>query len=210
MIVGHNNRGQIKHRFKSLEEFSTFASVPLETIKKGFEKDRIFNWNNCIFYRTELNFSEDFGYPQPKNTPIEEVRKMENKLGGQDGGNYDEKGNSSHYQKQFMEFIRLQERAYGTIVAYLVCVSNIDKYNQRAGQKEGVPASKDLTKRDWYQKAANHFKLKIEAAKNLEFHLEGRNSYVFMPEEVLDLIKTENPEQKSLNYVPLSICIEKE
>lgn len=39
----------------------------------------------------------------------------EDKLGGKDGGKYDEKGNSSHYQTQFMEFVRDQERKYGTL-----------------------------------------------------------------------------------------------
>jgi hypothetical protein len=127
-----------------------------------------------------------------------------------DGGNYDIAGNSEHYQKQFMEFVRAQERLYGTIVAYLVCVANVDKYNQRAGQKAGVPAEKDLTKRDWYQKAARHFKLKIESKQAFSYNVKGRNKYVFMPEEVVDLIKSElNLKDETPDYVPLSVAIEK-
>jgi hypothetical protein len=139
-----------------------------------------------------------------------EKEKRQDALGGQDGGNYDDKGNSDHYQKQFMEFVRAQERLYGTIVAHLVCIANVDKYNQRAGVKEGVPASKDLTKRDWYQKAARHFKLKIEAHQN-GFIATNRNAYVPMAEEVKDLICLEHPFSELFNvgYVPLSEAIEK-
>jgi len=139
-----------------------------------------------------------------------EKEKRQDALGGQDGGNYDDKGNSAHYQKQFMEFVRAQERLYGTIVAHLVCIANVDKYNQRAGVKEGVPASKDLTKRDWYQKAARHFKLKIEAHQN-GFIATNRNAYVPMAEEVKDLICLEHPFSELFNvgYVPLSVAIEK-
>jgi hypothetical protein len=116
----------------------------------------------------------------------------------QDGGKYDNKGNSSHYQSQFMEFVLDQERKYGTIVAMIICQSNVDKYNQRAGLKEGVPAEKDLTKRDWYLKAFNHFKKKVEG------DTEGRNSYVPVAEEIIDLFSNAEPK-----YVPLSIAIEK-
>jgi hypothetical protein len=129
------------------------------------------------------------------------------KLGGKDGGKYDEKGNSSHYQAQFMEFVRDQERKYGTIVALLVCQSNVDKYNQRAGVKEGVPAEKDLTKRDWYFKAMLHFKKKVEGMKKGINRVEGRNNYVNLPEEVFDLLRAEI-EVKSFQYVPLSLAIE--
>jgi hypothetical protein len=73
---------------------------------------------------------------------------MKEKIKSTDGGKYDDKGNSSHYQSQFMEFIRDIERKYGTIVALLVCQSNVDKYNQRAGLKEGVSVDKDITKRN--------------------------------------------------------------
>jgi len=132
----------------------------------------------------------------------------EDKLGGKDGGKYDEKGNSSHYQTQFMEFVRDQERKYGTIVAMLVCQSNVDKYNQRAGVKGGVPAEKDLTKRDWYFKAMIHFKKKVEGYKNGISIVDNRNQYVRMPEEVIDLLKAELNLNDKSNYVPLSVAIE--
>jgi hypothetical protein len=132
-------------------------------------------------------------------------------LGGKDGGEYDEKGNSSHYQSQFMEFVRDQERKYGTIVAMIVCQSNVDKYNQRVGRKEGVPAEKDLIKRDWYFKAMTHFKKKVEAVKKGAGYLPGRNSYVPMAEEVVDLIRTDFPGELATipKYIPLSTAIEK-
>jgi hypothetical protein len=127
-----------------------------------------------------------------------------------DGGVYDEKGNSDHYQKQFMELVREQERKYGTIVAYLFCIGNVDKYAGRAGEKAGVPAEKDLAKKTWYKKAARHFKLKIEAEKNKTV-APDRNAYVSMPEEVKDLICCEQPFSELFNvgYIPLSVAIEK-
>jgi len=133
----------------------------------------------------------------------------EDKLGGKDGGVYDEKGNSSHYQSQFMEFVRDQERKYGTIIALIVCQSNVDKYNQRAGVKAGVPAEKDLAKRNWYFKAMQHFKKKVDAMKAFE-NVPGKNKYVSMPEEVIDLLKAElgGSLKDYPEYVPLSVAIE--
>jgi hypothetical protein len=115
-----------------------------------------------------------------------------------DGGNYDNSGNSEHYQIQFMEFIRAQERLYGTIVAFLVCQSNVDKYNQRAGMKEGVPSEKDLAKRDWYFSVATAFRDKI--LNNDTYR--PQNKYVELAEEVKDLIKREDIFTPS--YIPLS------
>jgi hypothetical protein len=116
-----------------------------------------------------------------------------------DGGNYDKKGNSEHYQKQFMEFIRAQERLYGTVVAFLVCQSNVDKYNQRAGMKEGVPVEKDIAKRDWYFTVAQALKDKILNRKT-EY---PQNSYVELAEEVKDLIN-KNEDLICSSYIPLS------
>jgi hypothetical protein len=175
-------------------------------------------------------FAKDFGYPQKKFMPVTssvhdsppqpisfDIRNMhieklvESRL-SEDGGKYDKKGNSSHYQSQFMEFIRDQERKYGTIVAMLVCQSNVDKYNQRAGLKEGVTADKDLTKRDWYLSAVKHFSIKINAFKaDLDNNVEGRNKYVGVPEEVIDLLRAEfgRSLEHYPEYVPLAIAIEK-
>ena len=136
--------------------------------------------------------------------------KRKDALGGEDGGNYDASGNSAHYKQQFMEFIRAQERKFGTIAAYITCISNIDKYEGRAGEKEGVPFEKDFVKKSWYKKAANHFKKKIEGYQQGFRNLPGRNTYVEMPEEILDLLKVELPQLHSIpDYVPLSEAIEK-
>jgi len=143
-----------------------------------------------------------------KNKMVQEKEKA--LADAKDGGNYDTAGNSEHYQKQFMELVREQERKYGTIVAYLFCIGNVDKYAGRAGEKAGVPAEKDLIKKSWYQKAARHFKLKIEAERNNTV-APDRNAYVNMPEEVKDLICCEQPFNELFNvgYIPLSIAIEK-
>jgi hypothetical protein len=127
-----------------------------------------------------------------------------------DGGAYDEKGNSDHYQKQFMEFVRSTERLYGTVIAYLICVGNIDKYAGRAGEKAGVPAEKDLIKKSWYTKASVHFKKKIEAERNKTV-AEDRNAFVHMPEEVVDVITADKAFKDIFHipYVTLSTAIEK-
>ena len=135
-----------------------------------------------------------------------EEKITENKLGGNDGGTYDAKGNSSHYQSQFMEYLRDQERKYGTIIAMMIAQSNVDKYNQRHGLKSDTPASKDTAKRDWYLKAAKHFKLKIIAEQQM-LTVEGKNKYVPLAEEVIDLLRTEFP-MGGKEYTPLSIAIE--
>jgi len=105
---------------------------------------------------------------------------------GNDGGKYDDKGNSSHYQDNFIEYIREQELKYGTIIAYFICLSQVDRYNQRAGLKEGVPAEKDITKKMWYHKVSKHFAQKIKRAKEGIMDTPGQNKFVGMPEEVYE------------------------
>jgi len=144
-----------------------------------------------------------------KDIPLIPIQYTKTNLRSSDGGLYDDKGNSAHYQKSFMEFIRKQERAYGTIVAYLVCVAMVDKYAERAGEKVGVDFAKDFIKKTWYSKTANHFKQKILGAKDLNLNVNDRNNYVFLAEEVIDIIKTEVKEIKAIDYVPLSVAIEK-
>jgi len=146
---------------------------------------------------------------KPNYPTFEPTESVKTGLGSSDGGLYDDKGNSDHYQKSFMEFIRKQERAYGTIVAYIVCVAMVDKYAERAGEKVGVDFNKDFIKKTWYSKTANHFKKKILGAKDLNLNVDGRNNYVFLTEEVVDVLKTEIKEIKAIDYVTLSVAIEK-
>lgn len=191
-----------KEQFDPIEKLdmpSHLDATEIEFDPKYFKMDKMYNVSDAD------KFVPDFGYPVTKEHESnfyykdpEAVKRILDKMNAEDGGKYDDKGNSSHYQSQFMEFIRDQERKYGTIVAMIVCQSNVDKYNQRAGLKEGVPAEKDLTKRDWYLKAFNHFKKKVEG------DTEGRNSYVPVAEEIMDLFSNAEPK-----YVPLSIAIEK-
>jgi len=226
MIVGYNTRGEVVFTFKDEAEMSVALNLGLSNIQDSFNKNRQFNLDDVIFHKEDPQFSLDFGYPEPlgatnqeikeyfeaRNSKIVEAVEAKNHMDAGDGGKYDEKGNSSHYQAQFMEFIRLQEAAYGTVVAYLICISQVDKYCQRAGVKEGVPAAKDLTKRDWYKKASVHFKKKIDAVKEGNLHLENRNKFVPLREEVIDLLAVEFPMLKEVSkeYIPLSKAIEDE
>jgi len=166
---------------------------------------------NICFTTIMFNLIKSMENKKEKSVPkfLDEI-KIEALAAAKDGGQYDTNGNSEHYQKQFMEFIRNIERLYGTVMAYMVCISNIDKYAGRAGEKEGVPAEKDLIKKSWYTKASVHFKKKIEAERNGTV-AEGRNVFVHMPEEVIDVIIADKAFKDTLvnHYVPLSIAIEK-
>jgi len=88
----------------------------------------------------------------------------ENKLGGNDGGNYSASGSSAHYKNDLIEFIDNIERMYGTVVAYLACESNVIKYRGRAGKKEGVPVEKDIVKAQWYETCGQYLREKIDFA----------------------------------------------
>lgn len=149
----------------------------------------------------------------------EKINKDE--LGGGDGGMYDKKGNSAHYQSNFMEYIREQERKYGTQIAYMACISQVDRYNQRAGIKKDVPAEKDLTKRNWYKQAASFYADKIKAFKKQANGIELTNdekslviTYVPLCEECLDMINIEiniryGIQLKTDNYIKLAESIKK-
>lgn len=133
---------------------------------------------------------------------IKNMKKEKDALGGQDGGNYDDKGNSAHYQSQFMEYIRDQERKYGTAIAYIVCISQADKYAQRAGIKAGVPAEKDLTKRMWYLATAQYLKAKLDRYNSKsEGPVPHDNAFVPLAEEIEDVLFGRS------NYLPLAEAI---
>jgi hypothetical protein len=70
----------------------------------------------------------------------------ENKLEGNDGGNYSASGSSAHYKQAVLEYVDKQERCYGTFLAYALCFMQVDKYRDRAGLKEGVSIEKDMVK----------------------------------------------------------------
>lgn len=106
-----------------------------------------------------------------------------------DGGEYSNIGDGKHYEENFIGYVREQELKYGTIAAFLICISMVDKYEMRLNKKKGVPIEKDLTKRDWYQAAANHFRKKIESLGKPNDMTA--NPYVNITPEVISLIKKE-------------------
>lgn len=277
MITGYNTRGQVKYQFNNSLEMARFMGIPQGEILLGFQKDRIFRWNNCIFYwedrngnphKEEPQFENGFGYPKdtgkqleidfdnvptiqemmtvticvPKgsmvvtpsdknydevrayfdarNRKIEEMveqRNCENiiekasiteekintdltagvslkdALGGKDGGSYSANGSSAHYKKAILEYVDKQERCYGTFLAYALCFMQVDKYRDRAGKKDGVPADKDLIKANWYDTATQYLKEKIDLHNNkfgkdyhdyANFEAKyglGRSEYITMP-----------------------------
>jgi hypothetical protein len=109
-----------------------------------------------------------------------------------DGGTYDTAGNSAHYQSNFMQYVREQERKYGTVVAYLTCIVQIDRYSQRVGLKSGVDPIKDVVKKKWYHTVAQHFKAKIIAQHTAVVYDEAiYGEFVELAPEVLALIEPE-------------------
>lgn len=183
---GYDLKGNVIYTYKTLDE-----------VKEQFKHESYFISHDGRFVKT---YNAHFYLEEP-------MEEKKDALGGKDGGNYDNKGNSAHYQSQFMEYVREQERKYGTIVAYIICISQADKYAQRAGIKEGVPADKDLTKRSWYLNAAKHFKAKIDSLSG-PGDLQSRNVYVNMPEEIIDVLAQEL-DIDNIPYVPLSVIVSK-
>jgi hypothetical protein len=235
---GYNNRGEIVYRFKSMDDLNSYFNSVYKDKDFFTHTDYLFycepyieskavnllnkvlldlnlvyhkSYDNTL-YTIYTNEIKDYIMAGEKENAFDKEMKAYNdmgktNLGGKDGGNYDDKGNSAHYQSQFMEYVREQERKYGTIISYIVCLSQADKYAQRAGIKEGVPAEKDLTKRSWYLKAAQHFKLKIDSL-SIPGKLKGRNVYVPMPEEIVDVMAQEL-DIDNIPYVSLSEIINK-
>ena len=66
MITGYNTRGQVKHRFNNSLEMARFMEIPQGEILLGFKKDRIFRWNNCIFY-----WEDETGNPHKEDPQFE-------------------------------------------------------------------------------------------------------------------------------------------
>ena len=279
MITGYNTRSQVKHQFNNSLEMARFMEIPQGEILLGFQKDRIFRWNNYIFYwedekgnphKEDPQFEEGFGYPKDtgkqlemdfdnvpttqkmmtatisvpegsmvvtpndknydevcayfdaRNRRIEEMVEQrdrenmkailekiptkekintkaaagvspKNALGGKDGGSYSSNGSSAHYKRAILEYVDKQERCYGTFLAYALCFMQVDKYRDRAGKKDGVPADKDLVKANWYDTATQYLKEKIDLYNNKlgkDYHAYanfeakyglGRSEYITMP-----------------------------
>lgn len=130
-----------------------------------------------------------------------EQQIKEDKLGGNDGGKYDEKGSAQHYKDSVIEYVDMQCLLYGTFMAYGLCFMQVDKYRGRAGKKEGVPADKDLVKANFYEKSAQYLKEIIDAynsnytsisKKDLEIKYgRGRARYIQMPEQLSHLLNKE-------------------
>jgi hypothetical protein len=137
-----------------------------------------------------------------KATPVVSEK---DKLGGQDGGSYSANGSSAHYKKAILEYVDKQERCYGTFLAYGLCFQQVDKYRDRAGKKEGVPADKDLVKANWYDSATQYLRAKIDLYNTLdptEHDFEdfeedyglGRAEYITMPAGLAVLLTGEFPD----------------
>lgn len=169
-------------------------------------------------------FVSDFGYPQPKSQGddiqlvfdfeqkkyfearnqkiVEMTEKSKDALGGKDGGSYSANGSSAHYKKAILEYVDKQERCYGTFLAYGLCFMQVDKYRDRAGKKDGVPADKDLVKAGWYDSATQFLREKIDLHNNDNKTLDddrafeekyglGRSIYIDMPAQLAILLEGE-------------------
>jgi hypothetical protein len=129
---------------------------------------------------------------------LQAIASDESNLGSQDGGNYSENGSSAHYKSALVEYIDDIELKHGTVMAYMACVNNTDKYRGRAGKKEGVSIEKDLVKARWYESCGQHLKGKIEAYQSgnaqsmADFWAQnGCRPYIPMTAHVGELYATE-------------------
>ena len=87
---------------------------------------------------------------------------MEDQLKGEDGGVYTKTGGSSHYNKAFIDYMKLEEMTGGSIFAFLACQTQVNKYMKRIGLKAGVPAEKDFVKMAFYREAGNFYKERVD------------------------------------------------
>ena len=153
-----------------------------------------------------------------RNAAIEkhvEGNKADPGLGSTDGGAYSSTGSSDHYKSQLIEYIDDIEHQHGTLVAYLVCETQVTKYRGRAGKKVGVTIEKDMVKANWYQACAQYLKDKLEAAytNNESISIEqygtdrpylllGRHLWRYFSREVLNCEAfTESCGNQTLNEV---------
>jgi hypothetical protein len=87
---------------------------------------------------------------------------MKDDLKGSDGGIYRNDGLTTHYNKSFIPYIKLEELTGGSIFAYLACQTQVNKYAKRIGLKDGVPVEKDYVKMSFYRKAADFYKERVD------------------------------------------------
>ena len=86
---------------------------------------------------------------------------MKDKLKGNDGGVYSDKGLTDVYQRAFITYLKVEELTGGSIFAFLACQTQVNKYMKRIGLKEGVPFEKDYVKMAFYREAGAFYKERV-------------------------------------------------
>jgi len=115
-----------------VKTFETIHQLLDDTSQKGWPVDFEILKQTGHFTNTKFTYTYEM--------------KKEDQFNSKDGGKYSATGSSAHYKDSLIEFIDDVELQYGTVIAYITCLTNVTKYRNRAGKKEGVTADKDLVK----------------------------------------------------------------
>ena len=218
-FLGINNNGKMISGYEKLASLADFHNINVDRAR-----ELVYNTEtiNGITYTVSDEYEEEFraeyqaikdwemsGEPginyvdQDRYRKEDILKNFESELKGTDGGVYSYNGSSAHYKDAVLEYVDKQERCYGTFVAWCLCFQQVDKYRDRAGKKEGVPAEKDLIKSDWYGTAAFYLKEKIilnNSCDTFNFHKKmefdkrygyDRSTYINMPFQLSSLVQKE-------------------
>ena len=80
--------------------------------------------------------------------------------------NYDEKGNAKHYTTTRLDLFEIYERSWGTCALMTFCEMTALKYRMRLGHKD-QPLEQEMKKILWYEKAAKHYRSKLNTDKEI-------------------------------------------
>lgn len=70
---------------------------------------------------------------------------------------YNEDGDANHYNSNRINEINKMEQIWGTQGVMIFCEINAFKYKSRIGKKPGQSLEQEITKIEWYEKAAAYY-----------------------------------------------------
>lgn len=76
-------------------------------------------------------------------------------------GQYDQDGNANHYDSRINVLTQI-ESIWGTRNTMIFCEITEFKYRMRLGKKEGQPLNQELKKANWYSRAAEYLKNRLD------------------------------------------------
>lgn len=90
---------------------------------------------------------------------------------------YDSKGNAAHYTVNRIDTFTVYERTFGTLACMLFCEMTAMKYRMRVGHKD-QPIEQEIKKIKWYEKAARHYKNKLDTEDEIIINHNQEIDYI--------------------------------